>query len=126
MGGLLRRVWSLPGSAAPQLVWLDNLRDARIRSAEQSRKLLIFFRSDESLLSKHYEETVFADPAVRQVLANYVLLRLDHQVNIETATKLHIFRAGGMVIFDSRGDGLDIITNKLAPGEFLERLRKLL
>lgn len=111
---------------APTLQWLDNIRDARIMSAEQSRKLLIFFRSDESLLSNHYEQTVFADPAVRQALAKYVLLRLDHQQNIDTATKLLIFRAGGMVIFDSRGDGLDIITNKLPTEEFLARLRKLL
>lgn len=123
---------SAPGKAAETpmpavgpLEWLTDLNDALKVAKEKNKKIFIFFSAEESAGSQYYMNRVFTSPEVNSVLrSNYVLLKLDMQQHSDIAYRLHIFKAGSIVVYSSDGQSaLKKITERLTPGELATELK---
>lgn len=106
------------------LNWLFSIEEAMRTASRENRKILVFFFSPEGNRSRRYEQTVFEDPAVKSILQDkFVLVRINLLENPQLASQMRVFKAGTINVYDSRGEGIDQITETLSANELAAKLR---
>ncbi|MGC8840594.1 MAG: hypothetical protein ACP5QZ_03970 [Candidatus Sumerlaeaceae bacterium] len=121
------------GGAAPQpqatptvvgqLKWFENIQDAQRAAAGTNKRILLFFYAPTSERSQLLEKNL-ASPEVAAILQNsYVLTRLNFLENTKVAYSLGVFKAGVINVYDSQGNALFQINERLTPSELAEKLK---
>jgi hypothetical protein len=117
-----------PLPARPQrslLSWTQDIAAGYNIARQTGRKILLLFHAPESVTCKYYEEMVFTDPKVVQLLSSqFVLIQVNFAANYQMAYKLQVYRAGVINIYNSDGSPRDQITTRLSPEEFVARLSR--
>ncbi len=117
-------VASQSGGTSKGLAWLDSIEQGLAEAQKQRKKILVFFFSPEGTRSQKYEKEVFENSQVKQLLdERFVLVRINLLENPDLASKMRVFKAGTINIYDSRGEGVDQITESLTPNELANKLR---
>lgn len=113
------------GSASSaQLNWLDSIERGLQTAAREGKKIFVFFYSPEGNRSRRYEQDVFENPAVKPLLQDkFVLVRINLLENQQLASTMRVFKAGTINIYDTRGEGIDQITEMLEAPELAAKLR---
>ncbi|MCX7719253.1 MAG: thioredoxin family protein [Candidatus Sumerlaeaceae bacterium] len=114
--------------ARPQrslLSWTSDIASGYNIARQTGRKILLLFHAPESVTCRYYEEMVFTDPKVVQLLSSqFVLIQVNFAANYQMAYKLQVYRAGVINIYNSDGSPRDQITARLSPEEFVARLSR--
>lgn len=111
-------------ASTKRLEWLNSIEEGLTAAQQQRKKILVFFYSPEGTRSQRYEKTVFEDSAVKSLLnEKFVLVRINLLENPDLASKMRVFKAGTINIYDSRGEGVDQITESLGASELAGKLR---
>lgn len=122
-GGLPAAPASEP--AAP-LEWLTDLGQAQAAAGRSGRRILIFFDLPTSEACRRYSENLFSHAGLRALLSRqFVLVRLDMSRHPDLASSLRAYRAGTINLYDSRGEAIGQISDRVEPEEMLARLRNL-
>lgn len=90
------------------LAWGNDLGEALKAAANQPRKrILVYFHSAESILCARYDNEIFTNPQISNLLQNqYILVKLEIDQNSAVAAKLGVFRSGVVLLYDNAGNGL--------------------
>jgi len=131
--GALATVTPSPGGATPtpaappttvgQLKWYESIPDAQKAAMGTNKRILLFFYSPTSERSQQLEKNLAADP-VRSILEkSYVLARLNFLENTKVAYSLGVFKAGVINVYDSQGNAVMQISERLSPAELAEKLK---
>lgn len=105
-----------------QLKWYENIRDAQQAAVQSNKRILLFFYSPTSERSQAIEKAL-ASSEVQPILEkSYVLVRLNFVENTKTAYSLGAFKAGVINVYDTQGNGLFQVTERLTASELAEKL----
>jgi hypothetical protein len=118
---------SLTQAAIPKstgtLEWLTSIPAAQQRAAKENKRILLFFFMRGSKTSDLFDQ-LFESPEVAPLLKEkYVLVRLNFMEQNKLAYQLGVFRAGVINIYDSKGQPVKQITQKVSPTELAEMLK---
>ena len=108
-----------------RLEWLTDLKEAQATAARTGRRIFLFFDLPASDVWQRYSESLFSHPELRALLSReYVLVRFDISRDPGLAANLRAYRAGTINIYDSQGEAIGQITERVTPEEVLAHLRK--
>jgi len=106
-----------------QLKWYENIQDAQRAATSSNKRILLFFYAPSSERSQAVEKSL-TSPEVSTILQkSYVLVRLNFLENTKIAYSLGAFKAGTINVYDSQGNALFQIADRLTPAELAEKLR---
>ena len=131
--GALATVTPSAGGATPspavapttvgQLKWYESIPHAQEAAMGTNKRILLFFYSPTSERSQQLEKNLAADP-VRPILEkSYVLARLNFLENTKVAYSLGVFKAGVINVYDSQGNAVMQISERLSSAELAEKLK---
>jgi hypothetical protein len=98
--------------------WLTDLNAAR----NSGKPLLLFFSDNDAELSRHIEDLLGADAALRSALGKFTAVRLDFVANKQVAYALKVYRAGTVLLYDAQGNCRGEITSALTASEMIAKL----
>jgi hypothetical protein len=108
-----------------EVKWQADLAAAQEQAGKNGRKILVFFAAPGSAASDYLETVVFKDPKVAGLLSSrYVPVRINFFENADTAYRLKVFRGGTVAVYDSKGNPLDLISDRLTIPETVSRLTR--
>jgi hypothetical protein len=114
---------SLAGDSSP-LRWENTISEAQKAAAKSGKNILVLFSSTQSSTSNYFETDAFNSPQVKPVLkSNFHIVKVDFPSNAKLAYSLAAFKAGTINIYNSKGQALDQISERLSPSELASRLR---
>jgi hypothetical protein len=108
------------------LPWLYDEGTAHATARSQNKNVLVFFVADGNRFVQKYENEYFKHPAVREVLNQFVLRKVNFALNTKAAYKVRVYGAGSIAVTDGYGETLGTITQVPAtPEEFAQQLKEL-
>lgn len=108
-----------------ELRWGSDIEQALEQGRSKKKRILVFFFEKGSRVSNYYQNELFADPRVRQLLSkDFVLVRVDMGKEANTAFQLGVYRAGTMVIYSSTGKPLLKFWQRMTAEEFLDQVKE--
>lgn len=115
-----------PPAARADLPWVYDEGSAHTAARTQNKKVLVFFVADGNRVVEKYEKEYFAHPAVRQVLSQFVLRKVNFPQNTRAGYKLQIYGAGAIAVTNGYGERLGAITQiPSTPEELAAQLDQL-
>jgi thiol:disulfide interchange protein DsbD len=119
-------------AAQAPLAWLSDEGAALTLARAEGRPVVIDFWADWCVACRELDRTAWADPAVREILARAVLLKVDATEETPAVTaaweKYGILGMPAVVFIDSRGRELppaERVTGAIGAAEMLRRLRAI-
>ena len=126
--GLLGFVLTAKASGGP-LPWIRGEQPALASAHASHKPMLIDFYADWCLPCKELELKTFSDPRVKEMLDNFVLVKVDCTEDddpqvLETKRRYHAATLPTLVILDSDGRPLHTFDHFVEPDELLEQLHR--
>ncbi|MBI5153869.1 hypothetical protein HZA57_01420 [Candidatus Poribacteria bacterium] len=109
---------------APQVVWLDNLEDAKKAAQTQGRQILLVFVSENKQTETFKAETL-GNREVAEAIQTYVPVQLDLHYESETAMKFNVTKAPYAVVVNKMGYTRSHVSYISDPRRFARELRTL-
>jgi DNA/RNA endonuclease YhcR with UshA esterase domain len=92
---------------APPITWKTDIGEALAEAKKLKKNIIVLFANPDSDNGKFVEEKIFADPRIRQAIAEkFVAVRIDMRVAADLARQLQAFRAGTVGFYKSDGQPL--------------------
>jgi hypothetical protein len=105
------------------LQWMYDFGTALNTARSENKKVLVFFTAEGNQIAEKYQNEFFTNPAVRDALDHFVLVKVDFPKYTRLGYSMGIFGAGMLAIADESGK----ITNRIEqmPSSAQEFLRRL-
>jgi hypothetical protein len=121
---------SAPPAGAMQnpagLQWMYDFGSAQAAARETKKNILVFFVAPGNREVARYENDYFTNPAVRQMLDGFVLMKSNFPENTKFAFSLGVFAASTIAITDAGGTKVgDILQMPASPDELAKHLSEL-
>lgn len=113
-------------SSPDGLLWIYDEGSAHAAARTQNKKVLVYFVADGNRICQKYESEYFQNPAVREVMNQFVLRKVNFALNTKAAYKAKVYGAGSIAITDAFGEAVGTIVEIPAtPEEFAQKLKEL-
>ena len=112
----------LVGTGQAELPWLTNMNEARIAAGRDSKNILLFFPDPGTPLTALHKDYLEKAEMELEISKTYKLAKIPYSANLDMAHRLHVFKAGTVVVYSSSGLPLTSIQHPTSYEEF----RKLL
>ena len=115
------------GSDNPaNLQWIYDYGAAANAAASSGKKILLFYVAPGNRVSARYETEYFTAPAVRSLLDQFVLAKINFAQNTKQAYEMKVFGAGIIVVTDTTGKRLlTIDAIPQTPDDFAKKLSEI-
>jgi hypothetical protein len=112
-----------------QSVWAaprhSSIEPALVSAAASGKRILVFFDAEDAEIAGYYNR-LFNTPDFQRVLeTRYEFVCLDFKTHSQMAATLSVYRAGTIMIYDSKGAFLGDIKDHLTAADLLHRLKEL-
>lgn len=108
--------------AGSQIMWHSDVRQALGAAARSGKKIMVFFFAPEAAMSRSMEQQIFADPTVTALVqSGFEAAQINIMERPDDARTLGVMRAGTVVLYGSKGEGLGQITMPITPEEFVAK-----
>ncbi len=119
---------SVASAPAPtvRIDWGDSVAEALAAGRQQGKSIFVFFYSPTSDHLTRYEEEVFGQEEVRNVLrSRFVCVRINMQQESDLAGRMRAYKAGTINLYDSSGNALGQISDRITGEELITWLNRL-
>lgn len=108
------------------LQWNYDFGAATNTARALGRNILVFFTAQGNRAVAQYESRYFTDPAVRALLDNYVLVKVDFPRTTQLGYQLGIYGAGMIAVTDPTGTKLgSILRIPATPEDFIKEVQAI-
>jgi len=104
-----------------EVVWYDNLSQARRVARQQNREMLVYFYTPQAEACQEYDR-YFETSEFEERLADYVLVRIDLSQEPRYSSEFSIYRVPAIIFHDAEGREISRISRPLSRDELLDEL----
>lgn len=104
------------------LPWGFDFGAALNQARPQNKKVLVFFSAKGNHQAIAYETDYFKNPAVRSILDQYVLVKVDFPQNTRLGYTLDIYGAGQIAVTDATGTPIGRVETSTSADDLAKQL----